>query len=86
MGKDLYHERCGVCHGTGAISGGVLPDLRRSGAEIHTIWDTIVLDGAFREKGMPAFGQIFDKADSDAIRAFVLERSRFAYARQQSVR
>ena len=86
MGKDLYHERCGVCHGTGAISGGVLPDLRRSGAEIHTIWDTIVLDGAFREKGMPAFGQIFDKADSDAIRAFVLERSRFAYARQQSIK
>ncbi len=86
MGKDLYHERCGVCHGTGVISGGVLPDLRRSGAEIHTIWDTIVLDGAFREKGMPAFGQIFSKEDSDAIHAFVLERSRFAYERQQSVR
>ncbi len=67
LGKDLYHERCGVCHGTGAVSGGVLPDLRRLTKEKHEIWDAIVVDGALRDIGMPAFGQILSKEDSAAV-------------------
>jgi PQQ-dependent dehydrogenase (methanol/ethanol family) len=82
LGKDLYHERCGVCHGMGVVSGGVLPDLRRSSAEVHATWDAIVLGGAWRDKGMPGFGQIFGKEDSDAVHAFVIERARHAYDKQ----
>ncbi len=84
-GKDLYHERCSVCHGTGAVGGGVLPDLRYASAETHAKWDAIVLGGLLRDKGMPSFAPIFGKAESDAIHAFVLERSRFWYeeARQR---
>jgi quinohemoprotein ethanol dehydrogenase len=82
LGKDLYHERCGVCHGTGAVSGGVLPELRRASAEVHTTWDAIVLGGSMRDKGMPGFGQIFSKEDSDAVHAFVIERARHAYDTQ----
>ncbi|MBT8086743.1 MAG: PQQ-dependent dehydrogenase, methanol/ethanol family [Gammaproteobacteria bacterium] len=83
LGKDLYHERCAVCHGAGAVSGGVLPDLRRSNGETHALWDAIVLGGAWRNKGMPGFGLIFDQRDSEAIRAFVVERARHAYDQQQ---
>ena len=79
LGKDLYHERCSVCHGTGAVGGGVLPDLRYTSAETHAQWDAIVLGGLLRDKGMPAFAPIFSNADSDAIHAFVVERARFWY-------
>ena len=81
-GKDIYYERCIVCHGEGVVSGGVLPDLRRLTKEKHEIWDAIVLGGALRDKGMPAFGQILSKEDSDAVHAFVIERSRRAFDRQ----
>ena len=82
MGKDLYYERCVACHGVDVASGGVVPDLRHASAETHAIWDAIVLGGALRDNGMPAFGTIFSKADSDAVHAFVIERSRIAYERQ----
>ena len=85
-GKDIYYERCTVCHGTGVISGGVLPDLRRLTQEKHEIWDAIVLGGMLRDIGMPAFGQILNKDDSDAVHAFVIERARLAYAAQQAAK
>ena len=81
-GKDIYHKRCGVCHGTGVVSGGVLPDLRRLTPEKHEIWDAIVLEGALRDIGMPAFGQILSQEDSEAVHAFVIERSRTWFERQ----
>jgi mono/diheme cytochrome c family protein len=79
LGKDLYYERCAVCHGLDAASGGVLPDLRRAGPETHAAWDAIVRGGLYRERGMPAFAPIFSAADSEAVRAFVLERAWQAY-------
>ncbi len=83
-GKDLYYERCMSCHGIDVASGGVLPDLRHASAETHATWDAIVLGGSLMNKGMPAFGQIFSKADSDAVHAFVIERTRIAYERQSA--
>jgi glucose dehydrogenase/cytochrome c5 len=82
LGKDLYYERCAVCHGLDAASGGVLPDLRRASPETHAAWDAIVRGGLYRERGMPAFAQIFSAADSEAVRAFVLERAWQAHASQ----
>ena len=81
-GKNLYYQRCMPCHGVDAASGGVLPDLRYASADTHAAWDAIVLGGALQTNGMPAFGQIFSKADSDAVHAFVIERSRVAYKGQ----
>ncbi len=86
VGKDLYHERCGICHGTGAVGGGVLPDLRYSSAETHEKWDAIVLGGMLKDKGMPAFAPIFSKAESDAIHAFVTERTRFWHEQQAAAK
>ena len=81
-GKDLYYERCTPCHGVDVASGGVLPDLRHASAGTHAAWDAIVLGGALQHNGMPAFGSILSKADSDAVHAFVIERSRIAFERQ----
>ena len=81
-GKPRFMESCAVCHGTDAASGGVLPDLRRASPETHATWDAIVRGGLYRERGMPAFAQIFSAEDSEAVRAFVLERAWQAYESQ----
>ncbi len=81
-GKDLYYERCSVCHGIDVAGGGVLPDLRFASADTHATWDAIVLGGMRSNKGMPAFGTIFDKNDSDAVHAFVIDASRRSWERQ----
>ncbi len=83
-GKDLYYERCVMCHGESVASGGVLPDLRHAPAEVHDAWHAIVIAGAYRPKGMPAFGGILSEDDSEAVRAYVIEMARRAYERQQS--
>ncbi len=82
-GRHLYYERCVVCHGESAVSGGVLPDLRHASAETHAIWTAIVVGGAYRDKGMPGFGEILTPADARAVQAFVIERARRAYAARQ---
>ena len=74
-GKGLYYDRCVACHGMNVAGGGVLPDLRYATAETHASWDAIVLGGSRRDKGMPAFGGIFSKEDSDAVHAFVINES-----------
>ena len=82
VGKDIYYERCSMCHGLDVASGGLVPDLRYASHDTFESWDAIVLGGSLRDKGMPAFGAIFTKDDSDAIRAFVIDEARRAYAQQ----
>ncbi len=83
-GKNIYYERCWHCHGDGAASGGITPDLRYSTAETHTAWDTIVLGGAKQANGMPPFGHVLAPEDSEAVRNYVLERALRAWERQQA--
>jgi mono/diheme cytochrome c family protein len=82
LGKDKYYERCVRCHGMDVASGGVLPDLRYASHDTFAAWDAIVLAGSLRDKGMPAFGGIFSREDSDAVMAFVIHEARRAYAQQ----
>ncbi len=74
-GKSLYAERCGVCHGDGAVSGGVLPDLRYLDKAGHDAWQAVVLGGLHKERGMVSFAQVLSAEDSDAVHAFVLSRA-----------
>jgi PQQ-dependent dehydrogenase (methanol/ethanol family) len=83
-GKNVYYERCWHCHGDGAASGGITPDLRYSNAETHANWDAIVLGGLKQANGMPAFGNILSPDDSAAVRNYVLERAQRAWERQQA--
>ncbi|MEO0366690.1 MAG: PQQ-dependent dehydrogenase, methanol/ethanol family [Pseudomonadota bacterium] len=82
-GKQLYYRRCVMCHGIDVVSGGITPDLRHSSAEIHDIWDSIVLNGILRDNGMPGFDSILDADDSAAIQAFVVDTARDDWQRSR---
>ncbi|MDJ0908266.1 MAG: PQQ-dependent dehydrogenase, methanol/ethanol family [Woeseiaceae bacterium] len=86
LGQTIYANRCWSCHGDDAASGGVLPDLRHSTAGTHAIWDTIVLEGAYEAAGMPGFGHIFTEDESRAVQAYVIDRTRQLYERQNATR
>jgi len=72
-GKKLYASNCGFCHGKNASArvGGSVSDLRYSSADTHSAWHGIVIGGARRDNGMPAFSHL-DVEQSEAIRNYVL--------------
>jgi quinohemoprotein ethanol dehydrogenase len=76
-GEGLYAENCAVCHGVGAVSGGVLPDLRELSPEVSRNFEAIVLGGAKAKEGMPSFAKRLTAADLEAIEAY-LPRQRAA--------
>jgi mono/diheme cytochrome c family protein len=51
-----------------------VPDLRYSSDETHATWHGIVIGGAGRANGMPAFSDL-DVEQSEAIRNYVLSMS-----------
>ena len=83
-GKDIYYERCWVCHGDGAASGGIIPDLRFASEDTHARWDAIVIGGSLQQNGMPGFAPLLTIQESDAVHAFVIDRAWLAYNRQQA--
>jgi quinohemoprotein ethanol dehydrogenase len=78
-GRLLYTENCFRCHGAGAQSAGVVPDLRRSGALANkAAWDAIVNDGALESKGMVGFKPWLTPAEIEDIRAFIALKAKIA--------
>jgi len=75
LGKQRFSDRCMVCHGDGAVGGGVVPDLRFMNAEKHQMWMGIVLGGLLRDKGMASFAEVLTPEEAQAIQAFVIERA-----------
>jgi quinohemoprotein ethanol dehydrogenase len=83
-GGELYSRFCVSCHGLGAISGGALPDLRKSSAlQSAEAWRNLVLGGERTALGMAPFEGELSPLDVDAIRAYVIGQARIAYAVQQ---
>jgi len=83
-GGRIYSRYCVACHGLGAISGGALPDLRKSSAlQSAEAWRTLVLGGERAALGMARFDGDLSAQDVDAIRAYVVGQARMAYAVQQ---
>jgi mono/diheme cytochrome c family protein len=75
-GEGLYAANCSVCHGAGAISGGVLPDLRHSAVvPDRAAFAATVLDGARKANGMPGFAGRLSAEDARDIRAYVLGKA-----------
>jgi quinohemoprotein ethanol dehydrogenase len=83
-GKVLYHVHCSHCHGLGAISGGVISDLRYSNEPTRALFHDIVLKGVLRARGMAGMSDRLTAADVDAILAYVSARAQEDYAKQQS--
>ena len=79
-GAQLYERNCTVCHGVAALSGGVLPDLRRSILIQDAVaFRRVVVDGERAPLGMPRFGKYVSAADAELIRAYVARQAKTAY-------
>lgn len=75
-GAQIFETTCSVCHGGGAKSSGVLPDLRRSPVLADPkLWQNVVHDGLLKQNGMAAFGQWLSPSDVEAVRAYVAGRA-----------
>lgn len=85
-GAAVYTQFCMACHGSGVISGGVLPDLRRAPSlQDAGVWrDTV--HGARAVNGMPNFTDWVSDADAEAVRAYVASEARIAYAQRPQQR
>jgi PQQ-dependent dehydrogenase (methanol/ethanol family) len=84
-GAELYENYCLTCHGIAAITGGVLPDLRKSG-RLHdaALWKAAVVEAQLAAQGMPRFERYVTAADAELIRAYVARQAAIAYAEEQA--
>src|ERR1700722_11230184 len=73
-GEQLFQTYCAGCHGDVAVSGGVLPDLRFSGALKGDEWFDDVLGGMLQSQGMVSFAKEVSHDDAADIRAYVIFR------------
>jgi quinohemoprotein ethanol dehydrogenase len=72
----LYEHHCTICHGIGAVTGGVLPDLRRSvRLQSADEWRRVVVDGNLAPRGMPRFGRYVSAEEAEQIRAYVARQA-----------
>jgi alcohol dehydrogenase (cytochrome c)/quinohemoprotein ethanol dehydrogenase len=85
-GEAIYARFCGGCHGDVAVSGGVLPDLRYSGALTSDQWFQIVLGGMLEPYGMVNFSKVLSKEDVAAVREYVIFRANQSLAEQSAAR
>ncbi len=70
-GAALYGERCVVCHGPGAISGGMAPDLRASFVVTSAEqFARVVRGGARAARGMPTYADMTDQ-DLAALQHYI---------------
>jgi len=81
----LYEHHCAICHGVAAVTGGVLPDLRRSvRLQSAAEWRRVVVDGDLAPLGMPRFGRYVSAEDAELIRAYVATQAAKLHASEAS--
>jgi PQQ-dependent dehydrogenase (methanol/ethanol family) len=83
-GKRLYSDRCMVCHGDGAVGGGVTPDLRYMDAAQHQAWMGVVIGGMHQQRGMVSFAGVLSAQDAADIQSYVIERAHQLLESQQT--
>ncbi|MEY4375682.1 MAG: Quinohemoprotein alcohol dehydrogenase precursor [Pseudomonadota bacterium] len=77
-GAKLFGIYCAGCHGFGAISGHVTPDLRRSGVlQSAEAFREVVKAGLLEKQGMPRFGDALTAEQVEQIRAWLADEARF---------
>ena len=85
-GQNLYNVHCAVCHGAGTVTGGVLPDIRRSTVLADQDQWRGVVHGGRETLGMPNFSRWLSGQEAEAIRAYVAAEAQMLYAAQQQQR
>ncbi|MBC3361502.1 PQQ-dependent dehydrogenase, methanol/ethanol family [Pseudomonas sp. SWRI154] len=73
-GGKLYDGYCSQCHGIHAISGGVLPDLRKLTPEKHQMFLGILFGGRVPD-GMPSFADAFTPVQVEQIHQYLIKRA-----------
>jgi PQQ-dependent dehydrogenase (methanol/ethanol family) len=84
LGRSLFASNgCGGCHGYDAIgiANAHIPDLRWMTKETADAMHAIVVEGAYKPAGMPAFPQMTDK-ELQAVREFISAQAWSEYDRQ----
>ena len=77
-GGKLFMIYCQQCHSLqrndfgGYPGGGNIPDLTYSKASIFDMFDNIVLDGIFLQKGMPSFSDRLNKEQTKKIKEYII--------------
>ena len=78
IGASGFNQNCARCHGLGAVSGGLAPDLRFLEAEeygdewfVERFRDGYTQDGTTK---MPAFGEVLGQKAAWAIRTYIETR------------
>lgn len=78
IGASGYNQNCARCHGLGAVSGGLAPDLRFLEAEEYgDEWYMERFRHGFTQNGvtrMPAFGELLGQKAAWAIRTYLETR------------
>ncbi|WP_084437536.1 PQQ-dependent dehydrogenase, methanol/ethanol family [Niveispirillum irakense] len=75
-GRTTYAQRCSICHGPAARSGGAAPDLLRSPiVGDGDSFKTVLHDGVLRERGMPDFPELSD-GELEGLRHYIHQRAR----------
>ena len=80
LGQKHYQHYCAVCHGAGAVGGGVLPDLRLLEPGVTDYFVAVVRDGALKPLGMPRYGDVFSDEEIAAIKMFIEQRAALTLA------
>ena len=84
-GRDIYAQFCLVCHGIAAVSGGVIPDLRKSGRlQDAALWKAAVVDEELASRGMPRFKRYITQTDAELIRAYVARQAAMLFDEEQA--
>ena len=84
-GQVVYQRHCSYCHGDGLRTGGLTPDLRWSGENVHKMWNDIVRGGILKSLGMVSFAEFVSEEDAEAIRQYVLSEANRQYQQQAPV-
>ncbi|TFE36734.1 hypothetical protein E2553_44550 [Paraburkholderia dipogonis] len=78
---------CSACHGLNAVGPGasIIPDLRMMSAGTESAMHQIVIDGAFKQAGMPAFSDMTAQELSD-LKVYIESQAWKGYAADQARR
>lgn len=82
-GSDLFLEHCARCHGLNVGEPGAIPDLRYMSADTHTLFNAIVLDGAYSGVGMVGFGHLLSKADAQDLQHYLTQAANDTWDAQE---
>ncbi|CAN5155383.1 PQQ-dependent methanol/ethanol family dehydrogenase [soil metagenome] len=76
LGATVFGQRCAICHGSNAISGGAAPHLLQSAVPLDiATFRGVLHDGILQERGMPRFEELTD-AEITSLQNYFRQRAR----------